>query len=1005
MKHLLYLTGTLWLLSMVPSANAQTTWWGMTAGGGTSNIGTIYSITEAGVYTKHHDFFRFEGGSPKGEAIKGADGNYYGVTEFGGTDGVGVLFRYNPTTAAYTVLFNFTTSTSGAGARPTRAPIQASNGRLYGTCTQGGLNNLGTLWEYNLSTSTMTKRRDFDNATGSTRSGSTPRGRLVQASNGIIYGTTQLGGLNNGGTIFSLNGTTFTRLYDFPALPPGTTGSRPTNGLIQPVAGGLLYGMTGSGGVNGGGVIFSFNITGSVVTSVYDFATATGRTPLAELVRGPDGKLYGSTSTGGLNNAGTLFRYEAGTDTFESLYDLGGASGSSPFGRLSFGSDGLLYGTASSGGSVPGGTLYRYNTTTDAFEVIYNFGSGGYGEPWGAALEDPNGTFVCMTNTGGSGGNGALMKFTPATNTSVELVAFGFSNGATPKGRLLKASNGLFYGVTSSGGTSNAGILFSFDPNSSAFTRIASFNSTLGTFPQGALVEVSGKLYGVCSQGGASDGGTLFEYTIGTNTLVKKVDLVTTVGSSPQAGLFKAGNGRLYGTTTAGALNGFGSIFDYVPATNTLTKRYDLNTTSGTSPFADPMQASNGLLYGTCTANGQFNNGTLWSFDTGTNTFTRLWSFDGLQGGAPAGELVQAGNGRLYGTYRDEGQGFTGGIFSWDIGTSTYTDEYGFNVAPITDEGKFSESNLILGTDGLLYGTTPQGGTSDLGTIFRFNTATQALGILQNLTGSASGQFAFDGLATDVVPGPSAVQLSAKLFLEGPFISATQRMNAALRSLVGVNGFPTTEPFTAAGFTIVGGGGETINPAVLATTGDNAVVDWLLLELRNKNNSANVLRTKAVLLQSDGDIVDLDNASPVSFSMPADNYFVAFRSRNHLGVMTASAVALSGTPLALDMTTGAVATFGTNAQKVIGSTRVCWAGNVARAAQNQLQYIGAGNDRDPILVRVGSTTPNGVAAGYYFEDVTMDGIVSYVGAGNDRDPILVNVGGTTPNNVLVEQLP
>lgn len=1004
-RHLLQAPLLCVALLSAPNSHGQSTWWGMTAAGGSNGIGTIYSITEGNVFTKRYDFFRFEGGNPKGDVIKGADGNYYGVTEFGGADGVGVLFRYNPGTAVYTVLVNFSTSTSGVGARPTRAPIQASNGRLYGTCTQGGANNLGTLWEYNLSTSTMTKRRDFDNSTTSTRSGSTPRGRLLQASNGVIYGTTSLGGLNGRGVIFSLTTAgTFTRLYDFPALP-GATGIQPSSGLIQPVAGGLLYGMTAAGGTGGGGVIFSFNITGNVYTSVYDFNVATGRTPIAELVRGPDGKLYGTASAGGASSAGAIFRYDTGTDVFEVLDDLGGLSGSAPFGRLIFASDGQLYGTASGGGSTAGGTLYRYNTATSTFEVIYNFGSGGYGEPWGAPLEDPAGTFVCLTNTGGSGGTGALMRFTPATNTSAEIVPFGFSNGSTPKGRLVKASNGLFYGVTSSGGSSNAGILFSYDPAGGVFTRLANFNSTLGTFPLGTLVEVSGKLYGVCSQGGTSDGGTLFEFTIATSALVKKADLSPTVGGNPQAGLFQASNGRLYGTTSAGALNSLGALFDYAPATSTLTKRFDFTTTSGSVPLADPMQASNNLLYGTCSTNGQFGKGTLWSFDTSSNTFVLLWSFDGLQGAVPSGEMVQAANGRLYGTYKDEGQGFVGGIFSWNITAAAYADEYGFNVPPTTTEPKLSEGGLIIGTDGLLYGTSPQGGTSDVGSIFRFNTATQALTVLQNLTGSATGQFAFDGLASELAPTPASLQLSAKLFLEGPFNSTTLRMNTALRTLTGANGFPTTEPFTAAGFTIVNGGGESINASVLATTGDNAVVDWVLVELRDKNNSATVLRTKAVLLQSDGDIVDVDNSSPVSFNLAPDNYFVAVRPRNHLGVMTAASVALSGTPLALDLTTGAVATFGTNAQKVIGSSRVCWAGNVVRGTPNRLQYTGAGNDRDPILIRVGSTTPNAVITGYFIEDVNMGGTVSYVGPGNDRDPILVNIGGSTPTNVLQEQLP
>jgi hypothetical protein len=225
-------------------------------------------------------------------------------------------------------------------------------------------------------------------------------------------------------------------------------------------------------------------------------------------------------------------------------------------------------------------------------------------------------------------------------------------------------------------------------------------------------------------------------------------------------------------------------------------------------------------------------------------------------------------------------------------------------------------------------------------------------------------------------------------------------MNATLRTVVG---FPTTEPYSSAGFTIVGGGGETINPSVLSTTGDNAVVDWILVELRDKNNSSTILRTKAALLQSDGDIVEVDGVSPLTFPLAPDNYFVAVRHRNHFGVMTGAAVALSGTALPLNFTTGALATYGTNAQKLVGGFLVDRAGNALR--DGLIKYTGASNDRDPILVRVGSTSPNNTVQGYFIEDVTLDGSVKYTGSANDRDPILVNVGSTTPNNTITEQLP
>ncbi len=246
----------------------------------------------------------------------------------------------------------------------------------------------------------------------------------------------------------------------------------------------------------------------------------------------------------------------------------------------------------------------------------------------------------------------------------------------------------------------------------------------------------------------------------------------------------------------------------------------------------------------------------------------------------------------------------------------------------------------------------------------------------------------------------SGITVAVKGLLDGPLNSGTGIMDDGLRSPLII---PAAEPYTALGFTQVGGGGETANPSVFTVTGNNAIVDWVLIELRNSANNTQVVRTRCGLLQRDGDVVDVNGTSPLTFPVAAGNYFVAMRHRNHLGIMTNTAVALSSSPATVDFTSLATATFGTAARKTVGSVQALWAGNVLRDVN--LQYIGAGNDRDPILVKVGSTTPNNTVGGYFPEDVNMDASVRYVGAGNDRDPILINVGSTTPNNVRSEQLP
>lgn len=190
---------------------------------------------------------------------------------------------------------------------------------------------------------------------------------------------------------------------------------------------------------------------------------------------------------------------------------------------------------------------------------------------------------------------------------------------------------------------------------------------------------------------------------------------------------------------------------------------------------------------------------------------------------------------------------------------------------------------------------------------------------------------------------------------------------------------------------------------MFGVTGSNAIVDWVVVELREAGTPAHVVASCAALVQRDGDVVALDGTSPVSMEVAPGNYHVAIRHRNHLGAMTANALALGGTATSVDLTTAVLATFGTDAQRSIGGINVLWNGDVT--FNHQLRYTGTGNDRDPILVRVGGTTPNNALSGYYPEDTNLDGLVKYTGSGNDRDRILVGVGGASPNNTRTEQLP
>ncbi len=247
----------------------------------------------------------------------------------------------------------------------------------------------------------------------------------------------------------------------------------------------------------------------------------------------------------------------------------------------------------------------------------------------------------------------------------------------------------------------------------------------------------------------------------------------------------------------------------------------------------------------------------------------------------------------------------------------------------------------------------------------------------------------------DVIP---RTVVAAKVFLDGAYRTANGLMVDSLRKL---SLLPLTEPYTAMGRTITG---PTITTApVLAVTGNNAVVDWVLVELRSTSNPATILEARVGLVQRDGDVVSPDGTSPLGFCLDAGNYRVAVRHRNHLGCMTGANIALNGTSTPIDFTQSALSTYGTNPLKSNSGIMALWSGNVD--PNNELKYTGSFNDRDPILTAIGGSVPTLTVTGYLFSDVNMDGIVKYVGAENDRDPILSNIGGSIPTVVMGEQLP
>jgi uncharacterized repeat protein (TIGR03803 family) len=341
--------------------------YGVTSVGGAKNSnGTVFKISTNGALTSLYSFTGGnDGGRPQAPLVRGTDGNFYGTTFSGGTDGYGTVFKFG-TNGALTHLYSFTGSNDGAN--PFSWLIQGSDGDFYGTTLDGGAytnqyGGLGTVFRITAD-GVLTSLYSFNG----TNDGANPWAGLAQGGDGNFYGTTQVGGAytnqygQGNGTVFkiSTNGH-LTSLYSF----TGTNdGAGPDSWLVQG-GDGNFYGTTWGGGAytnqNGGlGTVFRITADG-VLTTLHSFnGTNDGQNPQAGLMQASDGNFYGVTTGGSpAGSGGTVFKISA-NGTLTTLYSFsGGNDGAAPVGGLVQGSDGSFYGTTYTGGQGGAGTVFR----------------------------------------------------------------------------------------------------------------------------------------------------------------------------------------------------------------------------------------------------------------------------------------------------------------------------------------------------------------------------------------------------------------------------------------------------------------------------------------------------------------------------------------------------------------------------------------------------------------------------------------------------------------------
>ncbi len=393
--------------------------YGTSVEGGTNGLGTVFQITPSGTLTTLYSFDGTVGEYPYGGLTLGTDGNFYGTTNRGGSAGFGSVYQITPA-GVVTTLHTFTNT--GDGTDPSCAPVLGSDGNLYGSTT---------------------------GVYGST----------VEA-NSTIYKITPAG--------------VFTVLH---TLNPATDGSQAGSMILG--ADGNFYGGTAAGGTNAWGTVFKVTPTGAF-TLLHTFSNLADGRQGATLAQSANGTFYGATYLGGASSAGVVFKITS-NGTFTKLHDLNGSTdGTGVTGNMTLGTDGNLYNVAISNGANNSGTIFKV-TPAGVFSTVLSFG-------------------------------GANVGLSPGTG-------------------LLQATSGLFYGSTEFGGTGNASVFYSLNQSLAPFATLVSTSGKegahIGILGQGFTAATTVKFAGVAATTIAHTSSTFITATVPAAALTGSVTVTT----------------------------------------------------------------------------------------------------------------------------------------------------------------------------------------------------------------------------------------------------------------------------------------------------------------------------------------------------------------------------------------------------------------------------------------------------------------------------------------------
>ena len=718
--------------------NAQTDLWGYSSYGGIDNSSTIFKMHPDSTNPEIiYSFVPDKGGITANiQLCEPSSGILYGVTSSGSSYDSDLIFSYDILKEKYEVKAYLNTIN---GSKPLGGLVKASNGKLYGTTSEGGTDGKGILFEYDYINDILTNKQYFHDSLGTK-----PMGALVEGRDGELYGITSEGATGAYGSLFLYNFKSDTLIKKINFNP--SQGSLAMSGL-RLGSDGNLYGTTTKEGQNGAGTLFSYNILNSTLNVKVNFPYTEGNNS-NKLLEVSNGNFLGIITDGGTDGNGLIYEYNTSNNTYTNKLELQDIThGKAPTSSLVLAPNGKLYGTNSQKESSTYGLIYEANVNLDTLTVKHSFYKDSH-TPSGDLFLASNGKIYGFTSNDNNLGTGSLFEFDPVKATVAHKVRFSYSPlgyDFSTNNSLIKGTNGKLYGRTLKHGAYDAGTVFQLDPKKKEAHKLfdienhldkeqtESISSTNGSYLSlsGSLIPgKSNNFYTVNHFGGNNQRGVLLEYNYEKDSLAELYHVPLSQNQFYLASLAIAKNDKLYG------LNKYNKLLE-VSGASSPKELKDLNQTSDLIHYPYPfIQTSNDKLYASSYNGGIRGEGVIYNYDITNDTLKILHEFDGttlsnLNGSKPTGSLLEVDDSNVMGL-AEGGKRDKGIVYNYNTTSDTFTkkiDLDDFNLDSPT-------GNLVLHPNTKIYGSATSVGASK---IFEYNPSSNSISKVLNISSTSFG--------------------------------------------------------------------------------------------------------------------------------------------------------------------------------------------------------------------------------------------------------------------------